>query len=67
MNDLGQFFKYSTEAQLNVTRDECVLFSLEELNVLQEDTYLDDFHIYAILARPRYSFNRSSLQLLKQG
>lgn len=67
MNDLGQFFKYSTEAQLNVTRDECVLFSLEELNVLQEDTYLDDFHIYAILARPRYSFNRSSLAVTKAG
>lgn len=67
MDNLGQLFKFSTEAQLNVLRQDSVMFSLEGLDILKEVSVLDDFHIYAIVARPRYSFELSSLSTDKEG
>lgn len=67
MKDSAKLFKYSTEAQLNIFSEESLFFSLEGLDILEEESYLDNFHVYAILARPRYIFEKSSFKITNSG
>lgn len=68
MDNVKLPFKYTAEAMVHVFAETNIIFALDDLKKFDKNiSCLNEFNIYAILSRPQYYFDNTSLRVTSRG